>query len=210
MTRRRWRRPARTTPSAAGDWSGARAALLRLWSASPTPATVPFVVSRFEKLRGHVPLTQCKMAVLRSFTVEPLIPVVRAAVLAGGIDLEVRAGAFNTIAQEVLDSGSWVYSYGADVIVVAAQMRDLSPALRSDFAEPLVGRGGGADQWGRRAFRAVALDAAVGDDGARHRARVAVPADAGVGVLDCRNAPGQLEAIERVNQRLRRARVACV
>src|SRR5688572_6680396 len=90
---------------AAGDWARARAVLLRLWAASPTPATAPFVVSRFEKLRGHVPLTGCKMAVLRSFTVEPVIPVVRAAALAGGIDLEVRAGDFNTIAQEVLDPG---------------------------------------------------------------------------------------------------------
>ena len=118
-----------------GNWALARSALQRFWESDPAPGAAPFVASRFEKLRGHVPLTPCRVAVLRSFTVEPVIPVARASAFVGGIDLEFRLGDFNAFAQEILDPASWVYSYQPRVIILAAQTRDLSPELWSGFAD---------------------------------------------------------------------------
>ncbi|MDB5321128.1 MAG: FkbH like protein [Phycisphaerales bacterium] len=118
-----------------GNWALAKAALLRLWESNPAPGAAPFVVSRFEKLRGHVPLTPCRVAVLRSFTVEPIVPVARALAFTGGIDLEFRIGDFNTYAQEILDPTSWLYSYQPQVIILAAQTRDTSPELWANFAD---------------------------------------------------------------------------
>jgi len=58
---------------AARNFPLARSALVSFWAADSTPASAPFVVSRFEKLRGHFPFTPCRLAMLRSFTLEPLL-----------------------------------------------------------------------------------------------------------------------------------------
>ena len=52
-----------------------------------------------------VSLTPCRLAILRSFTVEPVVPLLRAAAFLGGIDLTVKTGEFNAYAQEILDGG---------------------------------------------------------------------------------------------------------
>jgi FkbH-like protein len=118
-----------------GNWAVAKSALQRMWASDPSPGAAPFVVSRFEKLRGHVPFTACRVAVLRSFTLEPLVPLARACGFAGGVDLEFRLGDFNAFTQEILDPASWVYSYQPRVVILAAQTRDLSPDLWSAFAD---------------------------------------------------------------------------
>jgi FkbH-like protein len=74
-----------------------------------------------------VSLLPCRLAVLRSFTVEPVLPLVRAGALAGGIDLTVELGGFNTYAQEMLDAGSALYRSRPQVVVLAVQAADLPP-----------------------------------------------------------------------------------
>jgi FkbH-like protein len=118
-----------------GNVAAARAALLRLWSSDPSGATASLVVSRFEKLRGKIPLTPLRLAVLRSFTLEPLVPLLRACAFAGGIDLEIRLGDFNTFHQEIVDPASWLYTYEPQAIFLAVQLRDLAPGLWNAFAD---------------------------------------------------------------------------
>lgn len=120
---------------ASGDFLSARAALVRFWHTDPQGAAATFVVSRFEKLRGHIPLVPCRLAILRSFTVEPLIPLTRAAAFCGGIDLEIRLGDFNTYHQEVVQPSSWLYEYRPDVAILAVHLRDISPLLSYGFAD---------------------------------------------------------------------------
>jgi hypothetical protein len=121
---------------AAGDWHAARATLAQLWETAPAPAaTAPFVVSRFEQLRGRVPLTACRLAILRSFTVEPLVPLVRALAFVGGIDLDVRLGEFNTFHQEIVDPASWLYAFDPTIVILAVHARDVAPALWQGFAD---------------------------------------------------------------------------
>lgn len=119
---------------AAGDATGAYAALGAYWRANTRPAAANFVLSRFEKLRGALPVKSCRVAILRSFTVEPVVPLLRAAAAVSGIDATVRVGDFNAYAQEILDAGSWLYEFAPDVVIVAAQSRDAAPDLWEDFA----------------------------------------------------------------------------
>src|SRR5512141_1975241 len=65
-----------------GAWQPARALLTEFWAREASPASAAFVVSRFERLREHVRFTPFRLAILRSFTVEPLIPLLRAAAFA--------------------------------------------------------------------------------------------------------------------------------
>src|SRR5579871_2569669 len=99
----------------------AQMALGNFWRQSPTPASAGFIVSRFEKLRERLSLTRCKVAILRSFTVEPSVPLLRAMAFGGGIDVNVRFGDFNTYAQEILDAKGWLYSDSPDVVILAVQ-----------------------------------------------------------------------------------------
>jgi len=86
-----------------GHPNAAEIRLTKLWRAESNPAAAAFVVSRFEKLRGKVSLTPFRLAILRSFTVEPAVPLLRASAFCTGIDLSVQVGDFNAYAQEILD-----------------------------------------------------------------------------------------------------------
>src|SRR6476619_6554437 len=86
----------------AGNAAAARAMLIQLWQHSAGPGTAGFVSSRFEKIRDGLVLTKARVSILRSFTVEPIVPLLRAGGLVGGLDLEIQIGDFNTYTQGVL------------------------------------------------------------------------------------------------------------
>jgi FkbH-like protein len=108
--------------------SGAAArALGSMWRNDPGPAAAGFVVSRFEKLRGSLALTPYRLAILRSFTLEPVVPVLRAAAFVSGIDLTVQLGDFNAYAQEILDPSSSLYTFEPQAVVMAVQSYEIAP-----------------------------------------------------------------------------------
>ena len=110
---------------------GAKARLLLadLWRAEPGPALAGFVTSRCERL-GRGPVHgACKLAVLRSFTVEPVVTVLRAAAQVSGIEVSPQVGGFNTYAQEMLDGNSSLYRFMPDIVILAVQTRDIAPDL---------------------------------------------------------------------------------
>ena len=119
----------------AGESRQAQALLGKLWKQEAGPKTAGFVVSRCETLRPTLRLRSCRVAILRSFTVEPVVPVVRAAAMVGGIDPVVWVGNFNAYAQEILDENSGLYAFAPDIVLLAVQTRDVAPRLWNDFTE---------------------------------------------------------------------------
>ncbi len=117
-----------------GQASQAFAALGAFWRENPWPAAARFVLSKFAQLRPALAVTSCKLAILRSFTVEPVVPLLRAGAAVSGIDLVVQVGEFNTYAQEILDPASRFYGFAPDVLVLAVQSRDIAPDLWTDFS----------------------------------------------------------------------------
>ncbi len=91
------------------------------WRLDSSPAGAGFVVSRSERLRAHVPMLPYRLAILRSFTVEPVVPVLRACAFSAGIDLSVQLGDFNAYAQELLDAGSSLYRFEPQAVILAVQ-----------------------------------------------------------------------------------------
>src|SRR5947208_7569284 len=118
-----------------GNALAAEAALRELWADAPTHANAAFVVSRFEEMRTALPLRRCKVSILRSFTIEPMIPLLRASAFANRLDLDVQVGGFNTYVQEILDPDSDLHAFAPEVVIVAAQTRDVVPQLWRDFAD---------------------------------------------------------------------------
>lgn len=113
----------------AGNWLLVHRGLRSLWEAEAAPATANYIMTYADRLRGRVSLSPCRVAFLRSFTIEPVIPLLRAASLIKGLDLEVQIGGFNTYAQDVLDEKSALYEFSPNVAVLAVQTRDVAPEL---------------------------------------------------------------------------------
>ncbi len=189
---------------AGGEWVEARGALERLWRAHAPAALAGFVGMRFERLREHLPFHRCRVAILRSFTVEPIVPLLRAAAWVNRIDLTAKAGEFNAYAQEVLDPASWVYQCEADAIVLAIQTQDIAPALWDGFSDH------SAEEI-RAVVERVLEDYRTWIRTLRSRTAahivvhsLEVPAQPSRGVLDAQSADSQAEAVRSINAGLRR------
>jgi len=185
---------------ASGDVEAALRSLAELWSQEKSSSTASFLVSRYEQLRPKLNLLSYRLAILRSFTVEPLVPFLRVAAFNMGIDLALHLSDFNAHAQEILDPHSTLYSFSPDAVILALQTRDVAPDLWRDFS----------------ALRADQVQAAIARVAAEFRnwvqalrkksqAHVVIhnlenPAITSRGVLDSQSGDGQTAAIQQINQ----------
>jgi FkbH-like protein len=183
----------------------AQAALERLWKTHASAALAGYVAGRYERLRGQTAFHPVRVAVLRSFTVEPVLPLLRAQAFTQRLDVTVKAGEFNAYAQELLDPGSWVYGFGPDAVLLAVQTQDVAPELWDGFADLTHDEVRDSIQrvldefhgW-IRCFRS------------RSQAHLIVhslelPACPAQGILDSQSGGGQLDAIRAINAGIRRA-----
>jgi FkbH-like protein len=113
----------------------ARVSLARFWKDSTGLVASGFVNSMFEQLRPDLPLAKIRLAILRSCTLEPLVPLLRTEGFLGGIDISVYLSEFNTYAQEILEPASPLYAYKPEAVILAIQTRDIVPELWRDFAD---------------------------------------------------------------------------
>jgi FkbH-like protein len=186
-----------------GDAVHARALLERLWRLRPGPALAGFVTSRLARLPPLPTQRAATVAVLRSFTIEPVVPVVRAAAAVNGIDLTVHVGDFNTYGQDLLDPTRPLHTtWNADVVIVAVQLRDVAPALWDGFA-------GAAPEDIDAAYDQVAGQFTALVEGFRRLSGAALvlhgfeqPSHAALGPADRTAARSQRDVIRRLNDHL--------
>lgn len=182
----------------------ARAALEALWRTDPGPATASFICSRFETLRGHTPLTACRLFIMRSFTVESALPLLRAQCFAGGIDLTARPGEFNTYVQEILDPAGPLYAFRPDAALLAVQTRDIAPDLWRRFPDLSADEVGSMVEETASAFE-MWIGAFRKNSAAHLIVHLLESPEPAQGVLDAQQDMGQAEAIRRINDRIRAA-----
>ncbi|HUB34969.1 MAG TPA: HAD-IIIC family phosphatase [Bryobacteraceae bacterium] len=188
----------------AGRFAAAQASLERLWRAHPSAALAGYLSSRYDRLREHRNFRPCRVAVLRSFTVEPVLPLLRAEAWTRGLDVTVQAGGFNACAQELLDAASWVYGFAPDAVILAVGTQDAAPELWDGFTELREdGARGVADR--------VVQDFEAWIAAFRSRSQadlvvhtLEVPARPVRGILDAQSARGQADFIQEINRGLRR------
>ena len=75
-----------------------------------------------------------KIAFLRNITIDTLVPYLRLLCYGEGLKADVYMGDYDNVMQDVIDTGSRLYLYCPDVIVVALKMEHLSEKLSSDFS----------------------------------------------------------------------------
>jgi len=179
--------------------------LAKLWRAESSPAAAAFVVSRFEKLRGKISLVPFRLAILRSFTVEPAVPLLRAAAFSTGIDLSVHVGDFNAFAQEILDRESSLYRFAPNAVILAVQTADIAPDLWRDYVDM---PGEAVEQ----AMQRVSNSMSQWMSAFRERTQATLivhnleqPIRPALGIMDCQIETGLSDAVQRINQDIRRA-----
>jgi FkbH-like protein len=154
-------------------------------------------------LRDKLPLVPARLAILRSFTVEPIVPLLRAAAFTAGIDLTVHVGAFNAYAQEILSPADKLYEFSPDVVILAVQTRDLAPELWPDAGE--FTPGSGKEAAGRVLENLRGLVGAFRQNcpAALIIHNLEQPELPGPGILDAQDDGGQLSAIQEINTGIR-------
>lgn len=132
-----------------GDFEGAFGILILL---EPVCAEDFAFAAKSAKLAGRIiphvgGLRPLKIAFLSSSTSVFIEPLIRLFCAFRGFDAEVRAGEFDSWRRDIADENSWLYSFGADAVIIASNWRDANfPAISqkpkaeaSRFAEELAG-----------------------------------------------------------------------
>ena len=188
---------------AAEDAPAAARALVELWAHEASPSAGAFVVARFEQLRPHLKLLPYRLAILRSFTVEPMVPLLRAAAFCAGIDLAVHVADFNAHVQAMMDPGSTLYGFSPDAVILAVQTRDVAPDLWDDFSALSGDQNQAASTRVKGEFRDWVH--AFRKNSAAHLIlhNLEQPRQPSRGVLDAQPGDSQRAAIEQINRELR-------
>jgi FkbH-like protein len=185
---------------AQSEVAAAQALLVDVWRSKPGPATAAFVAGRFEEIEDRLGFPSCRVAILRSFTLEPVVPLLRALAFVSGIAAEVQVGQFGTYVRDLLDADSELYRFQPDVVILAVQTRDVAPDLWDRFAD----------------LGEAEVDRAVADASDLYRSLIAsfrshssahlvvhgleLPVTLARGILDGQTESGQARAVRRANE----------
>ena len=177
--------------------------LAELWRGDNTNSAASFLVSRYERLRPKLNLLPYRLSILRSFTVEPMLPLLRAAAFLAGLDLTVHLSDFNAHVQEIIDPASALHRFSPGAAILALQTRDVAPDLWRDFScltaeqvQEAIDRVTGEFRAWMQAFRQ------------HNQAHLIVhnleqPEVPNRGALDGQSSASQSEAIRQINRELR-------
>lgn len=188
---------------AGNGWNAAYRRLCELWRQDRGLGSAAFVVSRYDRLRPYVSLTPYRLAILRSFTLEPAVNPLRAAALTSGIDLQVQLGEFNAYPQEILDRDSFLYRLSPDAVILAVQSRDIAPDLWSGYADLSQDAAAAAIERTVGSYRRWLRQFREGSPASLLLHNLEQPLLPALGVLDAQSVSGQREAFDRINHQLR-------
>lgn len=187
-----------------GRWTEAHMALSELWRQKPSLSTATYVISRYETLKTQMNMIKTKLFILRSFTIEPCVSLLKASAYIGGIDLTIAVGNFNTYAQEILDPSSILYNFNPDTVILAVGSRDIAPDLWYSFPDLSKEKVTSAILRVSDSFRTWVKVFRSHSQANLIIHLLEVPVIPGNGVLDGQTETGQCEAIHSINREIRR------
>lgn len=116
---------------AEGRLAEARAGLVALVETDRGAGAVAFVNRCIDSLAGRRPagLVDTQVFVLRTITLEPLAPRLRAMALRDGLNLRIAFGEYNQFEQEIAGRGALPGDVVPEFVVVAARLDELAPPL---------------------------------------------------------------------------------
>ena len=107
----------------------AHSLLRQLIQADPSPATITFAHRERSDLAAEAG-RPVRIALLSSYTIDPLVPYLDAECRGAGLVPEFYVAPFNQYMQEILSLSSGLYRFKPEIIFVALAIDDLFPAVR--------------------------------------------------------------------------------
>ncbi len=159
-----------------------------------------YLISQYQAISVSFPLR--KLAVLRSYTLEPLIPFIRCYGYSFGISFDIQLGGYNTFYQELTTDDAFLVKMAPDIVLIALSASDVLPRHWFEFTQSRC------EDLDRESERLLTdLRSALETFRRKSDATILIhnfdiPVYAQQGVLDVRSAGGQIERIARLNQRL--------
>jgi FkbH-like protein len=148
-------------------------------------------------------LPPLRIAVLRNFTIEPLLPVLAGEAFRAGFHPRFYVGDFDAVQSDVFDPASPLYRFRPDFIILAQWLEALSPGLTTGFVSLGEERREAEAARVREHLRSI-LSAVVQNTQATVLVNnFPVPADPTLGILDAQSPDYQTSTILRLNDRLR-------
>ncbi len=188
---------------ASGSVRPVAALIGELWRRQPNLTSAAFLDSRINQLRGRLHCLPFRVAILRSFTLEPAIPLLRVAAFDYRLDVQVTLGAFNGYMHEILDGESSLYCSDPHAAILAVRTADIAPELWQDYS-------GTAPTAVQEIIRRVCRDLEQAILAFRQRSQAVLivhtleqPPRPAFGVLDSQLEISQSDAIQTVNRELR-------
>ncbi len=190
---------------AGGQPERAAAILSEIWRVEAASAAAAFfVVSGFERIRGALELQPYRLAIARSATFEPVVPLLRAAAFVAGLDLTVHVGDFNSYVQELVDASSALYGFQPDAVILAVESRDTTPRLWRDWADLAASEAKDEIRSAVERFRGLLTAFRKHSRASLIVHSLATPEALSRGVLDAQLEVSQAEAFEAINHELRK------
>lgn len=145
-----------------------------------------------------------RVAVLRSYTVEPIEPVLTLQLVLEGYRPEFWFGGFNQYVQEMLDPGSPLYGFKPDVVLLLTRIEDVLP----DFTDAFPSRDAAA--WepalvAKAGEMAALAERVVAGTSAQVLVQNAVLHQGHYGAFDAQHGHGQLHLLQAYNRALSQA-----
>lgn len=100
----------------------------QLWYTAPSLATANFIKARANPLIKNLKYHTKRLVILRSFSVETMIPALEAYGLNSRFCLDIRLGQYNAYMQELMDAENGSAN-SADAVLLALHTRTAAPAL---------------------------------------------------------------------------------
>ncbi len=187
--------------------AGARTALDRVeaearFTRAPTLLNAHKLLAAYRGRVGTSFLRRWRVFIVRSFTIEPIVPLLRAFGLMAGLDLQIDIGGFNTVWQDLLDANSGLNAADIDAVLVTTRTADLIPEIWQGFAG--LDRSAAAakrDQLIKRFNDAVA-DFRTRSSAALILSTLDLPAWPANGLQDAQDVNGQTGTILAINRAL--------
>ncbi len=143
-----------------------------------------------------------RVALLRSYTAEPIEPILKLGLLLDGYQPSIWVGGYNQYTQEILDRGSALHEFRPDLVLMMIRLEEVMP----DFVDEFGSRP--SSLWAERVLQKVReIGGLVEQIEAAFPAQVVVqsmtlPHGAYFGVNDAQRADGQNALVQSFNQGL--------
>lgn len=120
----------------AENYTNALNVLFSLIDEEPSLNNYNFVFERLKEIDlSKLGFHHIKIAILSSFTIDPVIPYLYVKCCKARLNPELYIGGYNLFNQDILNRNSKLYEFNPDVLILAIRLQEITPYLYESFLE---------------------------------------------------------------------------